>query len=197
MKVTSKGKDFEKCPEGTHQAVCVDVVDLGIVDFEYQGKKGKRRETRFVFAVDVRDDDNEPLLDEGGKMYLVFAKFTASLSKNARLGPFLESWIGKSLPDDVRRDGFDLEQLIGRNAQIVVIHAEKGDNVYANIKGILPIGKGTKKIAVPGWYTRVQDREGYEPPFGSDAWEEQQAEKQRDGVPAGVGADEPEDDLPF
>lgn len=196
MKVTDSGKDFEKCPEGTHQAVCVDVVDLGLVDYSYQGvPKGKRREVRFVYQVDARDEDGSPLRDEDGKMFLVFSKFTASLAQNARLGPHLEAWLGRSLPPEIRKAGFDLEALIGRNAQVVVIHAEKDGKTYANIKGILPIAKSTAKL-VPEDYVRVKDREGYEPPYGSEEWERRQ-EQAQGGKPVAAGAVDDDDDLPF
>lgn len=200
MKVfNNAGQDFPKCPEGLHQAVCCDVIDRGLVDYSYQGvPKGKRREVSFVFQADTRDDDDQPIRREDGKLFTVSTKFTASLAQNARLVPFLENWLGTTIPDDVREKGFDLEQLIGRNAQITVIQVEKDGKTYANIKGILPVGKKVEKLKVED-YERVKDRDGYDPPFGSDEWEKRQA--QGDGesqVPAGGGDDdEEEDDLPF
>jgi hypothetical protein len=199
MKVTNKGGDFPKCPEGLHQSVCVDVIDRGLVDYSYQGQpKGKRREVSFVYQVDVRDEDTgEEIRRNDGKRFTVSTKFTASLSQNARLVPFLEQWLGKTIPPEVRESGFDLEDLVGRNAQITVIHDQKGDKTYANIKGILPVSKKMGKL-VPEDYIRVKDRPDYDPPFGSEEWERRHREADEDEVPVSPpGYDEEEDDLPF
>lgn len=205
MKVYNKGgQDFPKCPEGLHQAVCVDVIDRGLVEYEWKGKKGERREVSFVFQVDARDEDDKQILREDGKLFTVSSKFTASLGNNAKLVPFLEGWLGATIPPEVRENGFELEQLIGRNAQITVVQVEKNNKTYANIKGIAPIAKKTPKLKVED-YVRVKDRDGYEPPRGSDEWERREAEKKKQGsrVPAGAGTGyedfEPDDDddLPF
>jgi hypothetical protein len=199
MKVASKGGgDFPKPPEGLQQGVCVDVVDLGLVDYSYQGvPKGKRREVRFIFQVAPRDDEDNELRQDDGERFSVSSKFTASLGDNARLLPFLENWLGAKIPQEVRDSGFDMEALIGRNAQLTVVYGESKANgrVYANINGILPIDKKTPKLK-PENYTRVQDREGYVPPFGSELWELQQG--QAPGAAGGNDeADDSDDDLPF
>jgi hypothetical protein len=208
------GTDFDPCPEGMHQAICVDMVDLGMVPYEYQGKHGERREVRFAFLVDVRDENDnpirQPMADGKEGMHYVGQKFTASLAPNARLVPFLESWTGKTIPDEIRESGFDLEALIGRNAMLVIVHKEgKGRDgkprVYANIKGVTPVAKNAPKLKLTDeevkGYIRVREREGYQPPVGSDDYEAQQAAKRAGAKPAPVGAggdDEDEgDDLPF
>jgi hypothetical protein len=202
MKVTSSGgADYPKAPEGLHKAVCVDVIDRGLCDYSYQGvAKGKRREVSFVFQLEAFDEETgEEVRRNDGKRHTVSTKFTASLGQNARLVPFLEQWLGKTIPPEVRASGFELEELIGRNAQITVIHAEKEGKTYANIKGILPIPKKDAKLAPEG-YTRVRDRDDYEPPFGSEDWERLQSQAKGPGREPGEEVDDDDDDdspLPF
>lgn len=217
------GDDLPKCPEGLHQAVCVDVIDNGFSDVVYQGNpvmverngkkvQKKKREVTFVFQVDARTDDDEPIRRDDGKMFLVYAKFTASLADTAKLLPFLETWLGKPIPQNIRDSGFDMDKLIGRNAQIQVVHntSQKNGKTYANVKGILPITAKTTKLTVEDGYVREQDRPDYDPPFGSEAWQTVHGELDGIGQPvvsaqdtAGEESQVPpdddgeQDDLPF
>ena len=43
------GGDFTPHPEGIHSAVCVDVMDLGEQEVEFQGKRSMKRMVRIVF----------------------------------------------------------------------------------------------------------------------------------------------------
>ena len=36
--IAKTGGDFTPAPAGTHAAVCVDVIDLGVIEVNYQGK---------------------------------------------------------------------------------------------------------------------------------------------------------------
>ncbi len=60
-KATGGGGTFEPAPAGVHSAVCVDVVDLGIVEATYEGKTTKKHKIRVVWQIgedreDVRTD---------------------------------------------------------------------------------------------------------------------------------------------
>lgn len=208
---TGGGGDFPICPEGLFNALCVDVVDLGLQDYSYQGQpKGKRKEVRFVFQVDARDDEDEPMREEGGdrdgRMFEVWAKFTNSLASTSRLLPFIEQWTGKTIPQEVRDDGFELDNLIGRYGQVTIVHNKASNGkTYANIKGIMPLARGAEKFE-PDEYVRTHLRPGYDPPEGSDLWEEAQARKRQPSKGRGrtkqveeeeLPFDEDEDDLPF
>jgi hypothetical protein len=138
--------DFEPAPEGLHQAVCCDVVELGLVENEW----GRREmiELRWQLV----------LLREDGKPYLVSRRFTRSLHEKSALRPFLEGWRGKTLtPEELR--GFDLERLIGVNCMVQILHRRTSSGrVYAAVQNAYPLLKGTPKLEVVG-YTRVKDRE--------------------------------------
>lgn len=145
----NEGGTFTPAPEGQFQAVCVDVVDMGILESTWEGKVRKVHKIRIVFQLDE--------LGEDGKPFMVSQFLTLSLGEKANLRKFLESWRGKKFSADELRDGFDVEKLIGAGALIQVVHAEKGEKVYANIQSIMKAPKGAAPLQ-PKDYVRVQDR---------------------------------------
>ncbi len=168
MAIIASGKstNFVPCPEGTQQAVCADVVDLGVIETAF-GAKHK---------VDVVWQSAE--LMENDKPFLVKKRYTLSLNEKANLRHDLESWRGKAFTE-IELDGFDLEKLIGVNALVNVVH-KKGSKggVFANVVSVMPLARSMPKIAVSE-YVRVQDRvtepepgemseASDEPPFGRE-----------------------------
>lgn len=139
-------KEFTPAPEGLHQSVCVDVVDLGLVD----GPWGKKLKVRLVWQLDQVNT-------ETGKRFAVSQQYTLSLNEKATLRHHLEAWRGKkfSAPE---LQGFDLEKLLGVNGQVQVVHALSDDGrIWANVQAIVPLGKGMTKMRSEE-YTRVKDR---------------------------------------
>lgn len=147
----SSGTDYKPAPEGQHQAVCCDVIDLGVMESTWQGKVNKRHKIRIVFQIGELRDDEKP--------HTVSQMFTLSLDERGKLRPFLESWRGKKFAEAELVDGFDVERLIGANAIVQVVHNRREDKVFANINSIMAPLKGMEKMAVSGGYVRVQDRE--------------------------------------
>lgn len=140
-------KEFTPAPEGLHQAVCVDVVDLGLQDTPWGSKQ----------KVDLRwqiDQQNE----ETGKPFLVTKRYTLSLNEKATLRQHLEAWRGKKFTQE-ELGGFDLERLLGVNGQVQVVHNLADDGrVFANVQAVVPLGKGMTKIR-PQDYVRVCERD--------------------------------------
>lgn len=151
--------DFEPAPAGAHQAVCVDVVDKGVVKTEWQGQKRERHEVQIRWQIDEKMDD--------GNRYLVVRTFTLTLHEKGALRPFLESWRGREFTEE-ELEGFDLEKLIGANCQLNVVHARKNGRTYANVASIMPPAKGMQKMEPEG-YTRVVDRDDEPQPAGAGA----------------------------
>src|SRR5688572_414981 len=102
----SEGTNFQPAPAGVHQAVCVDVVDLGILDVTWQGQTKKQHKVNVAWQINEDRDD--------GKPFLVFKRYTLSLSEKANLRKDLESWRGRKFTRDEEM-GFDVEKLIGAN----------------------------------------------------------------------------------
>lgn len=137
---------FTPCPEGLHQAVCVDVVDLGIVS----GQFGEKHKVEVRWQVDVEDEQR-------GKRYELRKWYTLSLHEKANLRKDLECWRGRKFTEN-ELAGFDLEHLIGVNCQLQVIHniSDEG-KTYDNVQAIVPHNSKIPKIA-PQDYTRQKDR---------------------------------------
>lgn len=145
--IAKKTADFVPCPVGVHQAVCVDVVDLGMLEDSFS--KTKKHKIKIVWQV----DDRNP---ETGKRFIVQRRYTNSLHDKATLRKDLQSWRGRPFTADELK-GFDLELLLGANCQLNVVHNDVDGTPYANVEAIMPILKGMPKIASEQ-YIRVQDR---------------------------------------
>lgn len=141
-------KSFTPAPVGAHQAVCVDVIDKGIVEVTYAGKTKKQHKVSLAWQIDELRDD--------GKRFLVYKRYTLSLNEKATLRKDLESWRGKPFTRDEEM-GFDVEQVIGANCLVSVQHNVSGDKTYANVVAVMPLAKGMTKIA-PLDYVREKDR---------------------------------------
>lgn len=148
--IAKASPSFIPAPEGQFAAVCADVVDLGMITTEWNGSKRTAHKIRVVFLIEEFTDDNRP--------FTVSQLFTLSLSEKANLRKFLESWRGKAFTPAELSDGFDVEKLIGANAVVQVVHATKGDKVYANIQTIMKPMKGMNAVAIPQDYVRAKDR---------------------------------------
>jgi hypothetical protein len=133
-------------PEGLHPAVCCDVVDLGPMDTPW----GRKEKVRIRWQLEDINPDT-------GKRFDVSGLYTKSLSPKANLRSMLETWRAKRFSDQ-ELQGFDLEKLLGVNAQVQVIH-KPGDEgqVYANVQAVVPPAKGMVKLTVVD-YVREQDR---------------------------------------
>lgn len=148
MKISTKSnKPFEAHPEYNGLAVCVDVTPPKTVQTDY----GPKEQFRLVFeTTQLRDD---------GKPYLVWSRgFTPSLGDKSALRAFLKHWFGRELTAAEQQE-LDTETLIGRAAQIVIVHTEgRNGEVYANI-GLIRPDKSGAGLKPSGKYVRVKDRE--------------------------------------
>jgi hypothetical protein len=124
---------FEPAPPGLHSAVCVDVVDLGLVD----GKFGPKRKLKLVFQLKTTNKQ--------GERFQARASYTQSLMEGSNLRRDLESWRGRAFTD-AERKGFDVEKLIGANCQLNLKHnvSKSTGRTYAQITAIIPAVKGEK-----------------------------------------------------
>ena len=148
MVTAGDSKSYAPAPAGVHQAVCVDVIDKGILEVTYAGKTKKQHKVSLAWQIDETRDD--------GKRHLVFKRYTASLNEKATLRKDLESWRGKVFTRDEEM-GFDVESVIGANCLLNVQHNTSGDKTYANVVAVMPLHKGMTKIA-PLDYVREKDR---------------------------------------
>jgi hypothetical protein len=141
-------KSYTQAPEGLHTACCCDVVNLGIV----AGAYGAKHKVRIVWQLDAIDEEH-------GRRFDVARVYTLSLHERAALRKDLESWRGKKFTEAELEGGFDLEKLLGVNAQVQVTHDLSDDGAtYANVTTVVPPVKGAPKL-VPIAYVRAKDRQ--------------------------------------
>jgi hypothetical protein len=146
MKIKANNSNFEACPEFTGKAVCVDVTPLR----KQQSQYGERDVFKVVFEVDMDRDD--------GSRYCVWSRnFTPSLNEKANLRKFVRGWFGRDLTK-AELDDFDTDSLIGKTAQVVVVHEHKDGETYANIVACTP-DKSNEPLKATGKYVRVKDRD--------------------------------------
>ena len=149
MSIVAKdsSRNWTPAPEGLHQGVCVDVIDMGMVQTQW----GEKHKVRIVWQI-------EEVNPETSKRFDVSSFFGLSLSEKSRLRPTLEAWRGRKFSKE-ELEGFDLEKLIGAACQIQIVHniSDEG-KVYGNVQAIVPAAKGQVKIS-PQDYVRAKDRE--------------------------------------
>jgi hypothetical protein len=142
------GGDFVLCPAGSHLAVCVDVVDLGMVETTWEGQKKSQHKVRLVWQIAERTADDKPFQAQ--------RRYTLSLDDRAALRKDLESWRGRPFSEQELL-GFDLEALVGIGCMISVVHQSRDGKTYDNVSGVMKLPKGVKAPAIEA-YSRVKDR---------------------------------------
>lgn len=174
--ILKKKTDFLPAPEGLHNAVCVDVVNLGLVDTVWMNKVRKVHKVRIAWELDIE-------MPDGKGRFVAMNRYTFSMDPKSNLRKALKSWRGQDFTQE-EMNGFDLEKIVGASCQILITHTEKEGVTYANISSIL---KAAKKLAPSGKYVRAKDREGYQDP----------ASNQKEGVQEHPADDLDSESIPF
>ncbi len=137
--------DFKPHPEGIFPAVCVDLIDLGPVETEFQGDKRLVNKLRLVFETEERTEEGKPCT--------ISRTFTASLHPKARLAEFIGKWRGRPV---VPGETIDLGKLIGACCTLVISHQQNMvGRTYACIDAV---SKPTKKLTPSGQYDPAETR---------------------------------------
>jgi hypothetical protein len=140
-------KEYSPASEGLHQAVCVDVQDLGMKDTPW----GQKQKCLISWQIEEINPDSK-------KRQVIVKSYTTSLHEKAALRKDLDTWRGRRFTEDELSNGFDLEKLIGVNSQVQIVHNIADDGrVFANVQAVVPIGRGMTVIRAQD-YTRVKDR---------------------------------------
>jgi len=146
---------MERPPVGMNAAVCAFVQDVGTQEIEFNGEKKEQHKVLFCFELAAKMQHG----DYAGKPFMLSKRYTLSLHKKAGLSKDLESWFSKAISDDTRKNGFDLETLIGRNCTLNLMESENGE--YINIANVLPPTSGVPKLEVvnkvpPKWIDELR-----------------------------------------
>lgn len=206
--VKNESKPFTKVSEGTHQAVCVDIINLGYKEESYQGQAPKwTPKCAIVWQVEEINPDT-------GKRHIIVKEYTISFGEKARLRKDLGAWRGKSYSEDEAVDGAPLHKLESVNCMLQIEHKPSQNGTgrsYTNILSITPIPKNLPKIGAVGYERPDWIKKGAETPGQTTL---AQAQPPRTAMPTSAGtgmepddfdakawadkvADESEQDLPF
>jgi hypothetical protein len=165
-------------PEGIYPAVCLDVIDLGLVEVEFQGQRRLVPKVRVVFESEEMRED--------GRRCTISKRFTASLHPKSNLAGFLGKWRGRPITPG---ESIDLGKLIGACCTLVVSHQQsQAGQTYAAIDAI---SKPTKRVVPSGEYDPVAARQRIEEARAREAGAPAKSQGgvsvgQYSGVPVGV-----------
>jgi hypothetical protein len=165
--------EFTLVPEGEYQAVCVDIVDLGMVHSEKWNKW--QHKAAIVFQIDERDPKN-------AKRFEIAARHTLNMSPKANLRQFLGQWRGKPFSDAEANVSLSLASLVGANAMLTIVHNVSGEKTFANIFSLRKLAKGDAPMA-PENYVRAE--------YWAKARAEQEAKAATADTPATQAARDP------
>ena len=134
-KMPDNGGDYPIAPEGTHAAVCVQVIDLGTQYSEHYGKSAHK----ILLGWELPDADR----GSGEHAVIAFRRYTLSLHPKSALRQNLESWRGK--PFTEAELDFDLAKLLGAPCLISIVHDTRDGTTYANVAAVMAMLKGAAK----------------------------------------------------
>ena len=139
---TSGGGDFELPPAGLTVGTCFKVIDLGTQEGSYKGKPKLNHQILVAFELPKHRMQFEKDGVEKDLPMSISKRYNLTFSAKARLRQDMEQWYGKKFDDKQieASGGFDPSKILGRPAQIMIVHSEDGK--YANIEGLMPLAEG-------------------------------------------------------
>lgn len=178
MAAPSGGGEFELCPEGVFQAVLCDIKDEGYKENKFYDPTAEKPgepivpKVRFIYQVNEDMSDGRPFLIFGRP--LTVPRTLENDRSNLRLE--MIDLVGKKRFDEIlaeiKAGNFDIDDLIGTNCRINVVHAtsKDGKSTFANIDGMFVWTAKDGPLLEVRDYTRHQDRHNVQMPNPS-AWE--------------------------
>lgn len=133
MSTIPAGKPRELAPSGSHNAVCIQVIDLGTQPSRTEGWDDQRKCQLAFQLVDESTTD--------GKAIVVYKEYTYSSGSKSKLSKDIKAWLSlKDLND------FEMDTLLGKSCIVTVTHNESksNGNTYANVTNISGLTKGAK-----------------------------------------------------
>jgi hypothetical protein len=183
-KASGDSSSFTPAPEGVHQAVCVDVIDKGLIKSTFLDKAGNpkmQHKIAIAWQIDELRDD--------GKRFVIYKRYTLSLNEKATLRKDLESWRGKAFTRDEEM-GFDVETIKGANCLLNLQHHTVGEKTYTNVMSVMPLMRNMAKIAPLNYVRAVEGQSNGETETSPAAHDD-------DPMPGEPVQELTDDDIPF
>ena len=154
LKEESGASSWENPKPGVHQAVCIDVEDLGMQQVTYKGETKSKHQLMLRFELAETRSDGGPIR--------MGRKYSATLDERGALRGDLKSWRGADLTAEEKSE-LNLEKLVGAQAQVNVEEFQKRDGTAGTAIGaILPPADG-QNLEPSGDYVRSKDRKEEDP----------------------------------
>lgn len=134
MSKIPQGSTRELAPEGVHNAVCVQVIDLGtqeVRDFKDKNKINKVRKVQLAFQL-VEEETSE------GNAVVVYRQYTFTNSPKSNLMKDLKAWLA------VKDAEFEMDNCLGKPVSVTIEHAETEKGTFANVTNLAGVAKGVK-----------------------------------------------------
>lgn len=140
MSLVIKKKEVVDIPPmkgGTYPAVCVAVLDIGT----QHNQKFSKMEPKVIVIMEFPTKTVN--IDGQDKPRWVSKEFTLSLNDKANLKAFIEVWLGRSLTDKEKDEGFDLKCLLGEPG-IATVTADlcKDGKTRNRLGSVVPLMEG-------------------------------------------------------
>lgn len=205
----STGERIPVMEEGTYQAICTGIIDIGLQRSERFDKTSSKIIIMWSFPTEKITVGGEE------KVRVISKEYTNNLGEKSNLTKDLQAWRGKNFTEDELK-GFNLLNVLSASCLMQMIHKEKNGNKYAEIASIMALPKGIEKVGVgnieqqivfdldekdtwgsffniPEWIqNKIKNATNYES-SGLKAYIEASDIKQEEGS----SDDETNDDLPF
>lgn len=125
-------------------AVCVDVIELGVVPTDY----GDKNQVKFVFEINKSKDN--------GYRHCVSRTFNISFHEKSSLRAALKGWRARDLNKTELINGIDLKSMRGEACQLSIGDAvsQKTGNAYLKVTDILPASE--IELVPSGSYKRYE-----------------------------------------
>lgn len=187
--------EFEKgpsMPTGFQNAVCSAVIDIGVQETSFEGKKRQKHGCYLFFEfIDMEEEDPEKRVKTVWKRYSSI-NFSTNAKFKSGLQEDLESWRGFSFSEEDILS-FDLYSLYGVPCTILL---EKNDKGYTNVTKVVGKDKNAVKLVPqrafdeepPDFIKKIIERRIDRENAGTD----QRPEESR-----GTEAESFKDDIPF
>jgi len=138
----NSGQSFDLIPAGTYLARCYQMLEIGTVKENFQGKDKDQHKVRIGWELPLeRKVFNE---QNGEQCYVISKEYTLSMHEKSNLRKMLEAWRGQGFTEDQAK-AFDITKLLGVACMINIIHkpSKDGTRQYSEIAGVIPVPKGT------------------------------------------------------
>lgn len=126
------------CPEGTHLAICYQMIEIGTIKDQYMGQEKEAHKVRISWEL-----PHETFEHDGKQKPVVISKeYTFFMGDRANLRKDLEGWRGKKFTDEEAAD-FDIEVLLGKPCQLSIVHKTSASGkVRDEVASVVAIVKG-------------------------------------------------------